>query len=322
VPRELFKQLLRVALLAVVPLAAFAQDAPPVQDWSPGIETVVVTANRAGPLMWRVTKGDSTLVLIGIVGPVPENLPWNSAGVGDALKGARALLLPPRASVGIVEGLWFLTWHSDAIYLPSETPMESTLPPALRQRFVAIREKLQRDADRYARLRVPLAGLRLEGDFLKANKLTSGEPADTVEHMARHLDVPTDPVASYEALPMVRQLPKLSAAANEACMKAALDDIDAIGAHAAAAAEAWAVGDLKGIEANYSEDRFESCVQSMPSFAALFARAVNDSVNTATTALARPGKTVMLVSIGTLLRKDGILDRLKALGLTVEAPGR
>ena len=103
-------------------------------------------------------------------------------------------------------------------------------------------------------------------------------------------------------------------------MKAALDDIDAQSVHARPAAEAWAVGNLDGIKANYSEDRFESCIQSMPSFAALFTRAVNDSAAAADAALNKKGKSVMVVSIGVLLRKGGILDRLKAEGLTVDAP--
>ena len=75
-------------------------------------------------------------------------------------------------------------------------------------------------------------------------------------------------------------------------------------------AQAWAVGDLGGIKASYSEQRFESCIQSMPSFAALFQRAVNNSLGAANAALAKPGKTVMAVPLGALLRKGGLLDRL------------
>jgi hypothetical protein len=37
-------------------------------------------------------------------------------------------------------------------------------------------------------------------------------------------------------------------------------------------------------------------------------------------ALTQPGKTVALVQMGPLLRKDGVLARLKAQGVTIEAP--
>jgi uncharacterized protein YbaP (TraB family) len=36
--------------------------------------------------------------------------------------------------------------------------------------------------------------------------------------------------------------------------------------------------------------------------------------------LTKPGKSLIVVSLGYLLRKDGLLDRLKAEGITVEGP--
>lgn len=304
--------------LLVFACAAHA-DPPPVQDWST-IETVIVTAHVPGPPIWRISKGDSEVDLIGIVQPLPEGLGWNKDGVQSALKGARALLLPPRASAGLFDMLWLLAWHSDALYLPRGTTVESTLPADLRARFIAAREKIHGDAGRYSSLRPPLAAFRLEGDILKAQRFATDEPASTLQHLARSAGVPSHFVADYEAIPMLKQLPDMPQTANEACVKAALDDIDAVSAHAAAAAKAWASGDLAGIKANYSEQRFESCIQSVPSVAALFQRAVNDSVKAVDTVLAQHGKTVMAASIGSLLRQNGILDRLRAEGATIEGP--
>lgn len=312
----------RVLTVALLFLALGARaDEPPVQDWSKSIETVVVTAHQPGPLMWRVKKGDSEIVLLGMVEPLPKGLDWNKGGVRAALKGSRALLLPPRASAGLFDMLWLLAWNSDALYLPGKTTVESTLPPDLRARFTAMREKIHGDADRYSNLRPPLAALRLEGDFLKARALTADEPSGTLRSLARDAHVSSRFVADYEAIPMLKQLPKMAQSANEVCVKAALDDMDAVSAHAPAMAQAWAVGDLDGIKANYSEQRFESCIQSTPSFAALFQRAVNDSIAAVNGALAKPGKNVMAVSVGALLKRGGLLDRLEAEGLTVEAPG-
>jgi len=308
------RRLLPIVLL----LSAFAARADAPQDWSKSIETVIVTAHQGEPLMWQVTKGGSTVYLLGIVQPMPKGLEWNDAGVREALKGARQLLLPPKASVGLFEGLWYLAWHSDDVYLPGKTPMESTLPAALRARFVALRKKIHRDSDRYAGLRPPLAGLRLEGDFLKARGLTPDEPADHLRHIAHGFGVSTRSIADYEAIPMLKQLPIMSKAANEGCVKALLDDIDAISIHAVPAADAWVNGDLAMLKATFSEQRFESCIQSLPSFAALIARSVSDSVAVARTALAKPGKSVIVVSVGTLLRRGGLIDRLKAEGLTAD----
>jgi TraB/PrgY/gumN family len=316
--RGLQSSALVVALwLACAP--AHAADAPPpVKDWSKDIETVVVTAHRSGPLMWKVKKGDATVVLFGILEPVPEKLAWDDAPLRDALKGARQMLLPPQASVGLVEGLWFLAWNSDKVYLPSDTPMEATLPASLRARFVAGREKIHRDADRYSSLRLPLAGLRYEGDFFKERGLVYDEPLAALKHIAHSLGVPVKTIADYEAIPMLKQLPSMPASANEMCLTASLDDVEALGVHAVPAAQAWAKGNLAGIEANYSERRFESCIQAVPSFEGLFKRAVNDSMNALNASLEKPGTTVMVVSLGELLRDNGLLDKLGAESLSVE----
>lgn len=303
--------------LALLAAPAAAQ----TQDWSTNVETVVVRADQRGPLIWRVTKGDAEVDLIGQVEPLPKGMSWNTKGVEEALKDARLLYTNARASVGLAEGLWFLTWHANSVYLPDDVPMESTLPGDLRARFQARRGKLKRDADRYSSLRVPLAALRLEGDFLEANAMTRDEPSKTIERLARKLDVPVKPLAEYEeALPIARALPTMSKAQNDACARDALDDIDALEAHARPGAQAWAIGDLDTIKANHSEEQFQSCIQAVPGAAALFDRAARDSVNAIDGSLAAHGKTVMLVGIGVLLKKGGIADRLKAQGLTVEGP--
>jgi uncharacterized protein YbaP (TraB family) len=310
-----------VLFLLVVLVCGLARaDTPTPSDWS-NIETVVVTARKPGPVMWRVTKGDSSVILIGFVGPVPKDFAWNKEGVTDALKGARQLLLNAQASIGLVEGLWFLAWHSGDIHLPDGTTVEQTLPEPLRKRYLAALAKSLKDADTYSSLRPPLAVLRLEGDVIDAEGLTGKEPANSIESIARHLGVSAKPVANYEALPMLRMLPQMSAAANETCVKDALDDIDAITAHAKPAAEAWAAGNLDMLKANWSEQRFQSCIELVPGASVLFQRAVHDSVAAVKTALTKPGKTVMIVSFGALLRKDGILDSLKAEGLQIDEPG-
>lgn len=198
--------------------------------------------------------------------------------------------------------------------------MELTLPEPLRKRFVAAVAKSKHDADHYSSLRPPLALLRLEGDVIEAEGLTGKEPSNSIEKIARHLGVSAKPVADYEALPMLRALPQMSATANETCVKDALDDLDNIAAHSKAAAQAWAAGDLDVLKTNWLEQRFQSCIQVVPGVSVLFQRAVRDSVAAVNAALGKPGKTVMLVSFGALLKKDGVLDRLKAEGLEIEQP--
>jgi uncharacterized protein YbaP (TraB family) len=312
-----------LATLALLVPRVFAQSAAPppapVQDWS--IETVVVTAKRPGPALWHVTKGNSEVWILGVLGPVPKDLKWNTGAFETALSGAKAVLLPPHGQVGPFEGLWFLIWHGDMLRLPDGESLETVLPPSLKSRFVTARSAIHKDADDYAEYKPSIAGFLLERDFLKANDLTGAQPQDAIRNLADRHIVPARAIASYEALDVVKEIPSLSEKANLACLTDSLDDIDVMAKHARLAAEAWANGDLDGIKANYSEPRALDCLSQSASFNKLFQRSVSDTMAALDAALSRPGKTVAVINIGELLRQNGIVDKLKAEGLTVEGPG-
>ncbi len=91
-------------------------------------------------------------------------------------------------------------------------------------------------------------------------------------------------------------------------------------AHARPAAQAWAQGDLNGIKAHYSEPKALDCLGQSATFNKLWARSVNDTVTAIDDALGRSGKTIAVINIGELLRRGGVIERLKAQGLTVEGP--
>jgi uncharacterized protein YbaP (TraB family) len=310
------------ALAAAIPAGAFAQSAPaqaPIQDWS--VETVIVHAHVAGPAFWHIAKGNSEVWILGTVEPLPVGLNWNTRRLEQILMGAHAVILPPRAQVGIFEGVWFMMTDADVLRLPDGQKLEAGLPENLRKRFVAMRNMAHTDADRYETYKPTVAGLMLERDFLKNANLSGAEPQTTIGRLALARDVPMRPAATYPGLPLIKQLPSLSDESHRICLEAALDDIERKSIHAYAAAMAWADGDLQGVEANYSEvENFDGCLKQNNSFASLRERSIVDSVSAVDAALARPGKTVAIVNIGTLLRKNGLLDRLQAQGFTVEEP--
>jgi hypothetical protein len=290
-----------------------------VQDWS--VETVVVTAHVSGPAFWHIAKGNSEVWILGVVGPLPEDFKWDTGRLTEILKGANAMLLPPRGQIGLFEAAWFLIWHGDTLRLPPAQQLEMVLPGPLRSRFVAWRVAIHRDADRYAEYKPSVAGFRLLGDFLKANNFAQTEPVDTVSSLSRRADVPTSYMASYPALDVIKEVPTLSDAGNRLCLQDALDDIDVMSVHARPGADAWARGDLEGIKAHYSDPKSLDCLDQSATFNKLWARSVGDTAHAIEHALEKPGKTVAAVSIGELLRKKGVLEQLKADGLTVEGPG-
>lgn len=307
-----------VAAAAALAVVLVAADAPPVQDWSS--ETVTVSVHRRGPLFWRASRGSAEVWLLAVVGPMPDGLSWDKSGLEAVIDGAKMVWLQPRAEVGLFEGVWFLLARRDALELPEGGRLESTLPPALKDRFVAARTGLGRSAGRYEDYVPAWAGIMLYSDFLERAKMTAEEPGDTVERLAARQDIPVRPIASYEALPVIEDIGKMPEAQSLACLGDALDDIDAEARHQVPAAQGWASGDLAAMKANYSESTIFACLQQMPSFSALWDRSVADSTKAIDQALAGDGKTVMVASLGALLRKGGILDRLRDEGVRIDAP--
>ncbi len=308
-----------LAAIALLVLTAGAPSTAPIQDWS-NIETVVVRAQAAGPALWHIATPTSEVWILPTVSPVPKDLTWDSKFIADQIKGSRAVLLPPRATMGVFEGLWF--WMTDMYKLeqPDGVALESTLPEPLKSRFVATRSRIGQDADRYAKFLGGVAALRLEGDYFDFAKLSRDGPQKTVENIASNAGVSQKTAATYPAMDVIRDVPKMTPAAHRACLENALSDIDTASAHAVAAARAWAVGDVAGVKANYIETRLDDCLQQNGAYARLRETANQDMTNAIEAALKTPGKTFAVMPMGFFLRKGGVLERLEAAGLTVTGP--
>jgi len=308
-----------VAALLESASAETSNQRAPVTDWT--IETVVVTAREPGPLFWHIKKGNSEVYILGTLGPLPKDLKWDTRQLERIMMGSRAVMLPPRGRVGLFEGAWFLLTHGDVLRLPDGQKLEQVLPPALRQRFIAERASLHGDAGRYADYKPSVAGFQMEQDYVNASALALREPNTEIETLASQRNVPTRNLANYPALDVIKEVPTLSMAGNLKCLQDSLDDIDVMAAHARPAAQAWASGDLEGIKAHYSEPKALDCLSQSATLSKLWAQSVSDTVSAIDDALTKSGKTIVVVNIGELLRQNGVVERLKAKGLTIDGPG-
>jgi hypothetical protein len=305
--------------LMVLPARAQPDAARAHEEWA-DIESVTVKG-EPGPAVWRLTRGASEVWILGTVGPLPRDMEWNRTTVTDLLDGARALLLPPRADFNLVDIAWFMLRHGSELSLPRGQVLEDSLPPDLRARFEAARTAIGADAGDY-RTDIPIrAAVRLGQDFQKKADMGYREPRATVESQASRKRISTASVFRFEIMDAVRDLLKLKPEQQRACLSQAVEDVTWARAHALRAARAWAVGDIRTVKDHYSESRLFGCVIAQVERAGdINARATAETVAAIDAALNQPGKTAALVPMGPLLRRDGVLARLKARGVTIEAP--
>jgi uncharacterized protein YbaP (TraB family) len=308
----------RAALLALLlGTGTAAAQTPP--EWAQ-IEAVEVKA-RPGPAVWHVTRGNSEVWILGLVGAMPKDLDWNKQYLSDLLDGARAILMPPKANVSFVDVGWFLIMHGGELSLPRGQTLEDSLPGALRARFTAAREAVGGDAGDY-RTDIPIrAAIRLQQDLMKKASLSGREPRETIDDLAYRKHIASKPVSRFEAMDAVRDILKLTPEQQRACLAQAVDDANWGVAHAVPAARAWAVGDVKGVKANYTQSRLFDCIiGAVHAIGDIDARNVADTVTAIDGALNQPGKTIVVIGMGPLLRRGGVLERLQAMHVAIESP--
>jgi hypothetical protein len=306
--------------------SAFAQSPPPVApatppaDESAVVQELLVVARRPGPALWRVTRGDSEVVILGGLSPIPHSLEWDHIRVEHALQDSTVLFLPPsKVRIGLFDAAGMFL-RQGALKPAHGADMESALPPDLRARFDKARDGLHLDPKRYQHWKPAVAGLLLLGDFRRAAGLSEDKPGTTVARLAHAAHAEVRVVGEFKAKPLFDAAAKMSDAQNLTCLSAALDDIDREAGHAVPAAKAWAVGDLKGVRENTSASLLDRCLLQLPNVQSELEQGTRDAVSTIDAALNRPGRSVAVIDLTFLLRPNGVLDRLKAQGAQISVP--
>jgi|SRR5579871_1409149 len=309
-------------LLASIFCAGFAcagLAGPPSAPSQP--ETVTVIANARGPAIWHATRGGADVAILGIVQPLPDNFVWNSKPLASILGGAHLVLLPPQIRMGTFSGAWFYLTKSYLLHPPDDKSLWDILDPGVVVQLSRICEFLHEPKDRYSDNSPVYAAMRLGSDFRHVEYLTTHEPEDSIAALARARHLIVRRVATYDLVPSGEELLKLPPAVTGSCIEAEIRDIDFQSRHAASAANAWAIGDVPGMMANWAPSNYYQCLFARSSHAtAIDARSIDDTVAAIDDALAESGHAVAVVEIGTLLRKDGVLDRLKTAGVSVTGP--
>ena len=204
-PRHLREIIVLSCALAAPPWAAQAQTPeigarPKSSRFKPG------PVPRSG-----ISHGVIPKLILGMVGAMPDGLKWNKDYLAELLDGARAIVMPPRPSIGLFEGAWFLLTNGSKFSLPRGQSLEAILPADIEPRFAALREKLGKSVEHY-RTDTPLrAALRVQEDVTDKLDLTRSEPRDTIRRLASSLNswlhaVPDEVDAAEAAAGLVAEI--------------------------------------------------------------------------------------------------------------------
>ena len=302
--------------LTLTATIAAAQTAPPDapgKAWS-DITEVVVRAHVPGPAMWKLTRGDSTVWIMGTLHVSPKAVTWDSTRFRRILDGAHVLILPRVVNDDPVS--------EQDMELPGSQQLANVVSPATYAHFQAILKQEDFDGLPTGLTYTPAwAGAWLIVRVYEAHGITTHIVPPEVAVLAAQSRVGIKYVDRHTNRLQARQYSKIDTVTDEACLNDYLDSIDHDLATADEMGKAWAEGDVQTILAHHREPGWVACFLSQPKFGELYEKyAVDDMVDAVDNAMKTPGKSVAVMPLSDLLRRDGILDRLRAEGVKITAP--
>lgn len=280
------------------------------------VDALVVSAKLPGPAWWRVSDADTTIYVLGTPTALPKGQAWDRSALERRLDGAFALLTPP-------------VWRAGLTDIPAMLRLRGSLKddggwtaraPDLAARTQRAWTSVDKNDDGWRKWKPLLVALRLNGKANKQAELQMSEPDRTIEKLARERRVKARPAATRKAMPMLNALVRdHSEAAGLTCLSETLDAVEAGAAPARAAAEAWAQGRVK--DALAGPRSAERCDLLLPGVADIKRQLVDDEVEGLTDLLKTPGHAVAFFPTRALVAENGVLDKLRARGITVRTPG-
>jgi uncharacterized protein YbaP (TraB family) len=325
-------------LLSLLCAPTFAQTPnqaqPPADVAATELDQVLVTGEQPGPGLWKVSKDDHVLWILGTLAPLPKKMSWRSKDTEAVIADSQEVIGDSSAkiNVGFFRGLTLVPSLLRARKNPDGAKLKDVLSAEQYARWSALKAKyIGRDNGIESR-RPMLAAQELYEKAVDRSGLSSKNAAwDVVKQAAKKNKIPvTSPKIDIELddpKATIKEFETTPVAADIACLETTMQRIETDMQSMQLRANAWASGDLNALRSLPYPDQKVTCLAAVSSAPGLRDRVqqvqermVNAWMTAVQTALAKNRSTLAVVSIAELVKPNGRLARLRALGYTVEEP--
>jgi hypothetical protein len=327
---------LSVGALGALAAPAWSQtvEAAPAAE-EPVPEQILVTGQRPGPGLWKVSKDDHVLWVFGAYSPLPKKMEWRSRQVESILAESQEYLRQPTAGahVGFFRSLTLLPFAIGLRDNPDGAQLKDVLPADVYTRWQRLKDKYIGKDKGIESQRPIFAAEELYRKGLEQSGLSAGrEVYAEIDKIASKNHVKTTaPAVDLEIDSPVKALRefKKSPMDDVACFSTTLErletDLDAMRVRA----NAWAIGDLEVIQKLGYADRDSACKEAVtnsafakaqPGFHEMEARLREVWLAAAEKSLAANRSTFAVLPLKTLLDPQGYVAALQARGYKVEPP--
>lgn len=307
--------------------AATAQDADGA-DTNVHFDEVVVTGERSGPRLWKVSSGERELWILGVFDPLPKKMQWHSQQVIALLSESQEVLMD-RPSVSPDAGLFakvglYLQWRR-LQKNPEGRSLNEVLPADLYTRFAVLEKRYAAGAG-LDKLRPIMAAARLYQKSIEKVGLESRRAVPKqVAKLARQHDLKPVTLSLKVAEPrdLLNSLNNIPLDAEIRCLEATLSSLESDLGVLTERANAWSLGDVAALRRLLATEDRAACwdlVLGVPRIRELSTAADRQWLESAEAALQRNRTTLALRSMRDLLAPDGVLAQLRAKGYQVVGP--
>lgn len=314
-------------------------EAPSIEAAAPDaklFDAMVVSGTQPGPGLWRVSKGDNVLWVLGTLMPLPKRMEWVSREVEQVIGDSQEVLLGPSATlknkIGMFKGLMLLPAALGSRKNPEGERLVDVVPPELYARWTPLKTKYIGRNRGIEKQRPLFAALKLYDKAIKRNRMTQESVVlPTVRKIAKKHKVPLnrpeiqidigDPRAAINGFADSR-LNDLD------CFAGTLDRLETDLDTMRERANAWATGDIDALRSLPFTDQNQICADAILHAGITRELGLDDLrerlatawLSAAEKALANNRSTFAVLSMREVVSPGGYIDTLRARGYEVEEP--
>jgi hypothetical protein len=293
---------------------AWAQTSEPA---AAQLDDIVVQARRSGAPMWTVTRGDSTLILVGAITGIPRDLAWRPEEL-EAAAARSDQILSPQVGRASVTDLLRVIWRARTIGLmPQGRTTADYLTPDYQARLEAI--MADERSQEWRTRSLLFVGFDLMQDKAGYTGRRGGDDAmDVIRRAARRARVSVRPVGTVRGDELIDSLITAPQTAHVPCVEAAIAAAEQGPDAARIRAEDWRALRVADVVASPIDRALNQCwpwgdPEIAPQLRQQWAAAIE-------TAMISPGVTMGVAPIRLLADEGGVLDGLVARGFEVVGP--
>ena len=330
----------RIALALLIPFAvalpAHAQTVPAEPQAVTADVLDTATVHAPGPGMWKVTRGDHTMWILGRVSPLPAGMVWNAARVRSVIASADEVVAEPAvmvdADIGFFGKLALLPSLVGIRDLPDDRQLRDVLPAASYTRWSGLKQRYLGNESKVEHWRPIFAAGRLYDEALADRHLSrKALVGQTVAELLKSRDMKPVSVAARlkigDPKKALRDF-KGTQLADLRCFDRVLDHVDRDLDVLDARAQAWAAGDVATLRSLDRDDPADACEDALLSGAfaqkygldTLQAQARSKWMAEVESSLASHRVTFATLPMHEVLSGNGLVAALASKGYRVEAP--